>query len=191
VADQDVEYFKPTSGRVVGILGVLGALALIVIVLLDGTAGGDLTLIWAATGFGVLVWASVLRPRVGVSSQHLVLRNLASTVTIPLGAVERLVVRQFLAVRVGGKRYVSPALGRNVRPRRRHAWPGSVPDRAPDLSSDPAKNYCDFVEERIRHRIAEVEPALGPPAPVVRRWAWPELIAMVVAATGLVVTLLR
>ncbi|MGD9960327.1 hypothetical protein [Nocardioides sp.] len=182
MADQDVEYFKPTNGRVVGVLGLLVALGLIVLLASDGLRGADVPVILGIAFGAVLVWAAIVRPRVGVSREVLVLHNLASTVTIPLISIEQLVIRQFLEVRVEGQRFVSPAVGRSLRDLRKRS--GRV--------LDPVSSYTDFIEDRLDRRLAEAKElaSKGQPAPAVRRdWAWPELVAIVVTGTGFLVSL--
>ena len=47
--------------------------------------------------------------------RELVLRNMLSTIYIPLAAIEEVAVRQVLAVRAGDKRYVCAGVGRTLR----------------------------------------------------------------------------
>jgi hypothetical protein len=190
VEDDRVEYFKPTSGRLMGVVGLLAGLAVIVLVLIDGLHGSDLAVILATAFFGVLVWAAMLRPRVGVSQDVLVLRNMVTEAKIPLAAIEQLGLRQVLAVRAGDRRFVSPAVGRSLRAMRKDA--GTAPD--------PISNYCDFVEERIRYRMEDArarsgialmsDEQLALASGVRREWAWPEALALVVTGVGFVLTLI-
>ena len=57
---------------------------------------------------GVLVWASLLRPRVSASRETLYLRNMLETIHIPLAAVDELVVRQVLTRAGGGEEVRQP-----------------------------------------------------------------------------------
>jgi len=190
VPDEDVEYFKPTSGRLMGSLGAIVALAVIAGVAADGLHGSDVAPILGAVFCGVLIWSAMLRPRVGLTQSALVMRNMLSEATIPLAAIDRLGLRTVLAVRAGDRRFVSAAIGRTLRSMRREA--GSAPD--------PVANYADFIEQRIRQRMedarsrsgialmSEEQQALA--AAVRREWAWVEIAALVVSGVGFVVALL-
>jgi hypothetical protein len=190
VADDRVEYFKPTSGRLIGGIGVMAALAIIILVGIDGLNGSDLTVILAAAFLGVLIWAAMLRPRVGLSQETLVLRNMVTEAKIPLASIERLGLRQVLAVRAGDRRFVSPAIGRSLRSMRRAS--GTAPD--------PVASYADFVEERIRHRMEDARARAGIAmmsdeqaalaAGVRREWAWLEFAALAVTGVGFVLALI-
>lgn len=187
-----VERFRPTSGRVMGVLAVLLATAVVVIGVVDREHGFSVPVVFAALFLGIVAWAAMLRPGVWVAGEELVLRNMLETVRIPLAAIERVAVRQVLAVSVGERRYVSPAVGRS----RRQAMKANRRDAD---QPGPAESYAVFVEERIS-RLAEdarakrgigllsdeqLELAKG----VRRRPAWPEIAGLVVAAVGLVVAL--
>jgi hypothetical protein len=189
VAEDHVEYFKPTSGQIIGFIGIIVALAVIVVSVVDGVHGSDPAVIAATLFLGISVWAAMLRPRVGVSQEVLVMRNMVTEVRIPLAAIEDMALRQVLAVRVGDRRFESPAIGRSLRSIVKQ---GSAPP-------DPVANYPDFVEERIRARMesarersriamkSDEQVALG--SDVRLDWAWPELVGLIVTGLGIVVAL--
>ncbi|MCW2794210.1 MAG: hypothetical protein JWO76_3308 [Nocardioides sp.] len=190
--EEPVERFQPTSGRILGILGLVLAAGVIVIGLVDRDHGFPLPVVAGALAGGVLVWASMLRPRVWATQEHLVLRNMLHTAWLPLAAIEQVVVRQVLAVRVGEKRYVSPAVGRS--------WRQSIKTGRPTTAPDLAQSYPDFVEDRIS-RLAEDARAkagvrllsdeqLALASGVRRAWAWPEVVALVVSVGLFVLSLL-
>ncbi len=188
----DVERFRPTSGRFTGAVLVVAGLAFGALSLIEPSqvipevgAGG----FFAA----VLGWTAMLRPRVSVVHDDLELRNMLETVSIPLAAVEEMAVRQVLAVRAGEKRFTSPALGRG----RKSLVKGQTVDEAPsDGPSHVPSTYPEFVEDRIRKRImgarahAGVRPGsdeqVALASGVRRAPAWPEIVALVVSAVGLV-----
>ncbi|WP_122818487.1 hypothetical protein [Nocardioides pantholopis] len=145
-----VERFRPTSGRVVGVLGLLLAAVVVVVGLRDGL---DLAVVVGAVVGGVLVWSAVLRPGLAVTSETLVMRNMLETTEIPLAAIEEVAVRQFTAVRAGGKRYVSPVVGQTMRQLRKG-------DRAA-TKPEPTASYPAFVEDRIRRLAADAAAARG------------------------------
>lgn len=166
-----VERFKPTSGRFSGWAAVLLSAAVVVamVAYLDegfpAPAGGVALLL------GALAWASMLRPALWVTEEHLVMRNLADTVHIRLAAIEEMAVRQVLAVRVGDQRFVSTVLGRTWRKAlksRMAGSPGTPPDTSPDTAAGARPDtrpdtppggglregmpYVDWAE----HRLAEL-----------------------------------
>ena len=134
-----VERFKPTSGRFSGWAAVLLSAAVVVAMVAYLDEGFPAWVGGVALLLGVLAWASMLRPALWVTEEHLVMRNLADTVHIRLAAVEEMAVRQVLAVRVGDRRFVSTVLGRTWRKSlksRRAGSSGTSPDSPSDASPD-------------------------------------------------------
>ena len=204
MSDEQPERFAPTSGRVVGVVGILLAVTLVGFGLFDRDAGIADWAVALAALFGVLVWASVLRPRVSLVGEDLELRTMLETDLIPLAAIESLVIRQFLAVRVGGKRFVCPALGKRRRQLSGRAQFGSeaVANR---LRGKPAATHTtispvDFAEQRIRQRMDDARTARGIrpgsaeqqalASEVRRQPAWPEIVALALLAVTVAVTAL-
>ena len=154
--DNSDETFTPTSGRVLGLVAVAVGLGVAAVGLLDGR-GVSWPTVAAGSLFAAAAWASLLRPRVAIEDDALVLRGMVDTVRLPLAAVEDVVVRQVLAVRVGDKRFTSPAVGR---PRRQLSKDdagagGSRAAEAVDLAAGV------FVQERIRSRAANARDTRG------------------------------
>ena len=110
-----VERFQPTSGRFSGWAAVLLSAAVVVAMVAYLDDGFPAGVGGVALLVGVLSWATMLRPALWATEEHLVMRNLAETVHIRLAAVEELAVRQVLAVRAGDRRLVSTVLGRTWR----------------------------------------------------------------------------
>lgn len=151
------EWFRPTSGRVLGTLALVAA-ALVVVAAVADREGYSVPLALGAIIAGVLAWSSMLRPGVAVTSTTLILRNMLETVHIPLAAIEEIAVRQVLAVRAGERRYVSPAIGKSWRKAARSR--GSSTDRlTPEQAL--ARSYPDFVEARIRQLSDDARSQLG------------------------------
>ncbi len=100
---------------------------------------------------------------------------------VPLAAVDEVVVRQVLAIRAVGKRYVSPAIGtsffRTIRPR-------TGRDGQVELT------YPEYVRDRILHLADGARRRSGDadPPPVRRQWAWPEIAGLAVTGLGFLVT---
>ena len=189
MAESQVEEFRPTSGRAMGVVGLLVCAVVVVYGVL--TDGFPVAWIWVALVVGVLVWSSSLRPRVAATSSHLVLRNMLSTVSVPLAAIEQVVVSQVLAVRVGEKRYVSPAIGKS--------WRQAIKGNRQKPTATSETPYPVFVEERISRLASDARDQAGVAllsdeqlalaSDVRRTWAWPEIGALALATGGLLVAL--
>ena len=185
--EDGLDHFPPTGGRVHGVVGLVMAAGFLGMWALDRDDVPD-PLAAAALVGGVLFWAALLRPRVSVSRETLHLRNMLETVHLPLAAIDELVVGHVLMLRVGDKKFVSPAIGRKPREVRRVARPGPT-----------TVDYVDHVEGRLRSLVADARtrhgvgacsdetkaPALG----VRRDPAWPEIVALGAAILLFVLTL--
>lgn len=202
--DEYVEVFKPTSGRFLGVVGLLVCAGVVAIGLLDRDSGIGVTSIALAVLVGVLVHGSMLKPVVRATDDELEMVNLFETVRLPLAAVETVAVRQVLAVLVGDKRYVSPAVGRTFRqalrkPRSTREL-AMTPVPGEGLVAEEGMNYADFVEDRLRelaaqarsrHRVklgSSEQAALA--AQVVRRPALVQIGLTVLAGAVVVLSLL-
>ena len=177
-----VEKFPPTSGRVMGILAVGLSVAVMLYALFDGEDGFEAPVAWGAAFAAIVSWAALLRPAVRVERDELVMRNMVDTHHIPLAAIDEVVVRQVMAVRVDEKRYVSPAIGHSVM---RMVRPKTERD------GERSFTYQEYVRDRLldladgaRKRLAGAEA----PTPT-RAWAVPEIAGLVITAIGLIVTI--
>lgn len=202
--DEYVEVFKPTSGRFLGVVGLLVCAAVVVIGLVDPGSGFGVTTMAVAVLVGVLVHGAMLKPVVRATDDELVMVNLFETVRLPLAGVESLAVRQVLAVLVGDKRYVSPAVGRTFRqalrkPRSTREL-AMTPVPGEGLVAEEGMNYADFVEDRLRELATQARSrhrvTLGSPeqaalaAQVVRRPAFVQIGLAVLAGLVAVLSLL-
>lgn len=191
MGDDVVEKFRPTSGRIPGVLALAMVATIVLIGLLDREQGFPAAVVWSALVVGVVVWAAMLRPRLWVTRSDVVMRNMFSTVWVPLVAIEQVIVRQVVAMRAGDKRYVSPAVGKSWRQTLKS-------DKAPKPGA--TQSYPAFVEERLGQLAEEARARAGvklmsdeqlAAADGVRRAvAWPEVVALAVAVSGLLVTLI-
>jgi hypothetical protein len=197
VTEESVETFRPTSGRVFGVIGLLGVVVLLVLGVVEGFPVWVLGLV--AT-IGVLVWSAMLRPGVRIVGDKLELRDMFRTSAVPLAAIEDVAVRRVLVVRAGERRFVSPAIGRTLRQTMRSQPTSGAPTDGRDLVALAASSYPDYVEGRIRTAAADHRARLG-----IRAWsdeqqalardvrrepAWPELgvlaVALLVSLVGIV-----
>ncbi len=198
------EWFHPTSGRFVGTTGLVVAAGVLVLIVVDTHDERTLSYGAGTALAAVVCWALLLRPRVGLTEDTLVVRQVLRTVHLPLVAIDRLALTQVLAVWAGGRRYVSPAVGKPLRRVVREARPGGSALRdSGEPTVSHAMPYADFVEERIRQQRAEAirnqqaaarragdTPTGGEAPPAVRvEPAWPEIVGLSLAALALVVSL--
>jgi hypothetical protein len=202
--DTRVEKFAPNGGTAIAVIGGLVVLGFIV----GWAVDMDQVPLWVpavALLAGIVLYTSTVRPRVRVQGRELVLRNMLTTVYLPLASIEEIAVRQVMAVRAGGKRYVCAGVGRTLR----QAMKGSAVQRAREQMGglrgelaavrerEPGMNYADFVEirvqelvneDRVRRGVKRFSPEADELAKQVRReLAWPELAALVAAAAFVLV----
>jgi hypothetical protein len=207
----EIERFRPTNGRVTGALGLLMSAFVAVILGIYEPPRVAVPGVLACLFLAVLVWLAMLRPGVAATATDLQVRTMFETVQIPLASIETVVVRRYLLVRSGGRRYICPAISRPLRKtvRAETSWRGQssmalgVPaerlgDAGTDLREVPELAYSDFVEQRIAALAAndrarrgiearsEEEYQLG--SHVVRRTAWRELAVLAALTVAFVVT---
>ena len=193
MAEDVVETFRPTSGRVMGFLALALVVTLLVTAAWPGDQGFAPYVVWGLLFGAVVAWSAMLRPRLWATGSDLVLRNMVTTTYVPLAAIDDIAVRQVLAVRAGDRRYVSPVIGRKLRELTplRQDKDGTTPATMP---------YPLFVEDRIHHLcerarsqegIANMsDEQLARADDVRREWAYPEIVAMVITGLGFVASLL-
>jgi hypothetical protein len=189
--DEVVEDFRPSSGRITGLLGLGICVGIVVLGLVEFDEGFPPAGVWAALFAAVLLWSAMLRPRVRVTGPELRLRNMLTTISVPLASIEQIVVRQVLSVRAGDHRYVSSAVGKSWRQALKSDRPRDPGEDAP---------YPVFVEERLQQLAEDARTKAGITlmsdeqlelAKGVRReWAWPEIVLLGFTALGFVVALL-
>ncbi|MGH3307380.1 MAG: hypothetical protein ACRDOX_06780 [Nocardioides sp.] len=189
--DEVMEDFQPSSGRITGVLGVGICVGIVVLGVVEYDEGFPPAAVWAALFGAVLFWSATLRPRVRVAGSELRLRNMLTTISVPLASIEQIVVRQVLSVKAGDHRYISSAVGKS--------WRQALkPDRPREPSEDAP--YPVFVEERLHHLAEEArtkagialmsDEQLALARGVRREWAWPEIVLLGFTAVGFVVALL-
>jgi hypothetical protein len=172
-----VEWFQ-ASGRAMAIF-LLVAWALIAVICVLG--GADPALYGGLLILAVLTHVTLLRPRVGTSRDDLILRELYSEFALPLADIESMEIGRYFEASVSGRRYISPAIARSRRNRRRA-----------EEERDPRTIYADLVEDTVRARIADARARTRPgtpPGAVRRTWA-PAEIGITVAAVIVTVVLL-
>lgn len=193
---EQIQHFPPSSGRWTGGLGIVLALAVAGVAVTEiGTGWGRATLVGALLA-AVVLYAAMLRPRVSLTQDALVLRGMTDTVHLPLVSIEELVVRQLLVVRAGDRRFTNSGLGRSWRTLAR--TPAARSGERIEIHDGIAP--VDFAEERIRQalddarRVSGVKPWRDQPdetlPPVRRERAWWLVALMGVLAVLFVVLVL-
>jgi hypothetical protein len=193
------ERFGPTSGQVSGYVGLLLAAGTVGYVAVEAPTLTGLRVALGAVLFAALAWAVVLRPRVHVYGDRLVLRNAFRDTHIPFAAVEHVTLGQALTVWAGGERHQCLGVGRSARTQmraeRRRAFASHhgaeeavAAATAHDLTRDThvVHRLRDLAE--AARRDAEAVPAGD--ADVRHTWAWREVALVVVAGVALAVSLL-
>ena len=192
---QSVERLGPTSGRVSGYVGLAAAAFTVgYVAVVEPTLTG-LKVALGAVFFASLAWAVVLRPRVHVIGDRLVLRNTFRDTHVPLAAVEHVTLGQALTVWAEGERHQCLGVSRSgraqLRSQRRQAAAaqhGAGEALAAAAAHDLAKET--YAVRRLRE-LAEGARRDGRAAdPVRHTWAWPEVAAVVVTGAALALSLL-
>jgi hypothetical protein len=219
MADQstaETQRFRPNNGRIVGVIGLLLCATVAIVLVTTESASVAVPGVLACVLVAELVWMALLRPSVTATASELRMRTMFESISIPLASIDAAVVRRYLLVRAGGRRYICPAISRPLRKtiRAEMKWsgqsglqPGLSLDRLSEatgeslqtqLKSEQDLVYADFVEQRIAALAAndrarrgieersEEEYALG--SQVVRRIAWLELAILAALLVATVLT---
>jgi hypothetical protein len=199
-----VERFKPTNGFVLGYVGVLLAALTVGYVLVAVHTVVGLRVGLAAAFFGVVVWATQIRPRAAAYPETLLLKNAVRDFEVPLVLVDDVSVRQMLNVWVGDRRYVCIGIGESVRAmiKPKHGDQGSMlgssrwhefADRANRAApEDTAMPYTTWVTTRIEELVEQAKKARPEgyvEATARPRVAWPALVALLVLGVAFLVSL--
>jgi hypothetical protein len=192
-----VEKFARGGGSFVSVVG-----GLVVVGALAGWAADvhqvPLVVPAVAVLVGVLLWTSTLRPRMLVEGRELVLRNMLTTVRLPLATVEEIVVQQVVAVRAGGRRFRCAGAGRTLRTVVKGA---GMPRRLGGTEVERGMDYGDYIETRVRQLVNDdrdrrgISSAYDPEVEqlsshIRRQWAWPEVAAVAIAVLLVVLAVL-
>ena len=146
-----VEKFHSTGSQILGGIGVALALLFAAALVFDGRDGSDGVLLCVIGFFGVLVWSAMVRPQVRLAGDRIFLRDMVSTVSFSLAAIEAVEVRQVLVLRAGGRRFISAAVSKSLYQ--------VLKDNRGVARDD--KLFPNFVENRIRSRSEDERAKLG------------------------------
>lgn len=196
-ATKPVERFRPTSGRIVGYITLAVLVGLLAYIAVDARTLNGLRVALGLAFFGVLVWATQVRPRATAYPRALELKNSFRDTTIPLAMVDEVTVHRTLNVRAGGNRYVCIGIGQSLRRmvKSKGHGPSSLLgfDRLESYHRDAnlprpdqtTMSYPAFVVTRIEGLAADAKRSSRGTTDQrpQQTWAWPEIIAL--AGTGL------
>lgn len=190
-----VERFGPTDGQVSGYTGLALAVFTVGYVALVEPTPTGLKVALGALFFAALVWAVVLRPRVHVYGDRLVLRNAFRDTHVPLAAVEHVTLGQALTVWAAGERHLCLGVSRSGRARMRAqrrqaaaAQVGAGEAMAAAAAHDLARET--YALRRLRELADGARRHGAEAGPVRRTWAWPEIAAMLATGVAFGVSLL-
>jgi hypothetical protein len=180
----EVEKFHSSGSRILGVIGVLLALAFAAALASDGLDGSDALIVCVLGFFAVLVWSAMVRPQLRLAGDRLVVRNMLTSLSFPVAAVEAVEARQVVVLRAGGRKFISAAVSKSLY---------QVLKDNRGVARD-VKAYPNFVEDRIRSRSEDERAKLGlrlgeVPLDLRRDPAWPEIALLALFAVGVVVFL--
>jgi len=192
-----VERFGPTSGQGSGYAGIVLAASTVGYVAVTAPTLTGLRVALGALFFASLAWAVVLRPRVHVFGDRLVLRNAFRDTHVPLKAVEHVTLGQALTVWAHGERHQCLGVSRSgraqMRAQRRQAAAthhGAGEAMAAAAAHDLQQETYAVRRLRELAQGAQREPGREAEADPVRHiLAWPEVAAVVVTGLALVLSL--
>lgn len=203
----DIE-FPATSGTATGWFGLLLVVLGIYLALANASGLGLVRAVLALLLVAVLVYAYLMRPRVRIQDDALLLVNPLSTVSVPLAVVSYVSVRSVTKVTVGDKRWTAVGVGRRVREMARPTQEGAVPTAGSwigrlgsaarftsqvESSRPKAADVADLLEDTVARAVLQVRdarPAGQEPPPVRRTWEVAVVAPALVLLVALVVTLL-
>lgn len=207
MSTRPVERFKPTSGFIVGYAGLVFVAVVMVYVAFKVHTVAGLQVALGILFLGLLIWVTQLRSRATAYSDRLLLKNSLRDFVIPLLLIEEVSVRQTLNVWVGERRYICLGIGSSLHSifkesrrkgapsllggSRLHEFSEMAEKAAPDQT---AMAYETFVVTRIEELVEQAKKkarAQGVSDEVrpTHKYAWPEIVALVVIGTAFVISL--
>ncbi|KAJ1684400.1 hypothetical protein LUZ63_020155 [Rhynchospora breviuscula] len=200
--------FPRTSGTVTGWLGLVLVAVGLYVVAVETSGLATVRGVLALLLVGVLVHAYLMRPRVSIADDDLVLVNPLSTVRVPLQRVRHVTVRSITKVTTQERAYSGIGVGRTMRQMVRPSSEGVVPTPGSwggrflggngvglggqTSSRSRSTDTADLLEDTVARAVLQVRDARAgqEPVPVRRQPALLDLVPGVVLAVALVVALL-
>lgn len=186
--------FGPTNGGMTGWGGLVLSAAFILVVMWqdrhDHWGLGHWPVLVGALLVALLLWATMLRPRILVGTERVVLQGTFRDVELPLVAITDVAIGAFTKISIEEQVYASPAVGRGRHrpPRPRAAEQAERLGERP--SAPPRMSEADAFESALDRAIEQAGLVGAPADPVRRSWAVPELVGVLVLGVLLLVGVL-
>lgn len=187
--------FGPTSGVIAGVLGIGCGALVVVLTIVHGVDAAAWPYIAGGLFAIAVCWALLLRPRVVLGADELVLRNVVSDYRIPYARIGDFFVRTTTVAVVDDHKYVGLGVGRGMREMTRTRRVASDPlTRTRGVLPEPEKtrhpgashSAADQLEDQMAQRLKDPAPS---ERGVRRTPAIPEIAALAVTAAGLVLAI--
>jgi len=206
VAERLIERFRPSGSRWLGVAGIVMIACMLVLIAADG-------LTWTATAvlaglalFGVALYVSLVRPTMHAYNDHLLVRNLVSDTQVPWHLITDAEVRQTMRLYTRDEVVHAVSVGRTVGQQMRRSGNASLSGSAGSFGMSRADEYAaartaragnkggvdyvDFVAERVLTLAAQQRDESRHRPRIVRRWAYPEIVTLLVAGAAFLVLLI-
>ncbi len=173
-----IEKFEPTIGRWFGWVSVVVAVLLAVDVVRDGIGGEDAAGLAALLFAATVIYMVMVRPRVVAYENVLTVKNIISDTDVPWSRIESVTRRQTLCIKTD-ERTVNCVAAPQAAARLM---------RSGDKEFEFANGipYQQYVVLKAASFVSQQGPGVPRRAPIVRRWAWPELVLLTLSTAALV-----
>lgn len=172
-----------TGGMFGGVLGIVTVAGVLMIGALESSGAFP---VWGYPA-GVLaiaiIWVVLMRPTLVLGEREVELRNMFHSRWVPYVAITEVTVKQVTTIRTADAKYVASGFGRSRRNIRR-----DESKRVEERPADPSVGW--LVEQKLQRRIEDAQYALGEVGEIRHAWAWPEIVALVVATVATLATVL-
>jgi hypothetical protein len=172
-----IEKFDPTIGRWFGWAAVVVAALLAVDVVRDGIGGEDAAGLAALLFTATVVYMVMVRPRVVAYENVLTVKNIISDTDLPWSRIESVTRRQTLCIKTD-ERTVNCVAAPQAAARLMRSG-----DKQFEFASGIP--YQQYVVLKAASFVSQQGPGVPRRAPIVRRWAWPELVVLVLSTAAL------
>lgn len=184
--------FGPTNGGMTGWGGLVLSGAFLLVVLWqdrhDHWGLAHWPVLVGVLLIALLLWATMLRPRILIGTERVLLQGSFRDVELPLVSITDVAIGAFTRISLGEQVYSSPAVGRG---RHRPPRPPRAAEQAEQVggrpSAPPRMGEADAFESALDRAIEQATLAGAPADPVRRSWAVPELAGVLVLGALLLV----
>lgn len=156
--------YGPSQGVVLPIVAILGCAVGMVIVLANSPSPRDLPLLIGLLLIGWIVHLVMIRPRIFLSDELLILQGAVLDREIPISSVTRVLIGNYTKISTTQGSYTSAAISRRLRGREARGW-----SRGNELSQ------ADLFEADLNALLQRESSRPLVEKGILNRWAWPEL----------------